>query len=292
MSTEALRWAKNQTVGGPTPKLILKTLADYANEDALAWPSRSTIAYEAEVSVDSVDRWLPKLEALGLITKQTRFAGDSKVYTSSIYQLNLDAGNQKRRSRPGVGSRNLRPPSLVIQPELDFAAQPAEDCGQGGRTDAARVAADNAATGGRTGAATKEPHSEQKTPTPTEQPTLTLPEGRAGSILDREVERTPTTMRAGSAEERELRERTRRRLRRREPGEPTFETPTTSVFIAKDSEEWREWTRYRKPRIELGFRYYSEHGCNGREERTRWPPDYAAARHKSLATHSNARPDR
>ena len=120
---------------------MLLILADYANDKGYAWPSRATIADKGEISIDTVDRYLARLVELGLVTKQKRFHGNTKVYTSSIYQLKLEPGEQRSPKRSSNGSRKLRPPRLVIQPGMDLVADVAATCGQRNRPDAAGVAA-------------------------------------------------------------------------------------------------------------------------------------------------------
>ena len=110
MSMHAIHWAKLQKVGGPGPKCVLLILADCANDKGYAWPSRATIADKGEISIDTVDRYLARLVELGLVTKQKRFHGNTKVYTSSIYQLKLEPGEQRSPKRSSNGSRKLRPP--------------------------------------------------------------------------------------------------------------------------------------------------------------------------------------
>lgn len=126
MSMEALTWAWSQTVGGGRcDKLVLLALADYADENWQSFPSRRRLAERAECSVDSVDRALKRLEAAGLIGPPQRRPHDRGGLSSNLYTLLWDAHPP---------SRNLRPPL-------------AADCGQSGRTHAATLAAQAAATG-------------------------------------------------------------------------------------------------------------------------------------------------
>jgi hypothetical protein len=67
MSGEAIGWAKKQACGGRGPKDVLKTLADYADENGFAWASISTLARECEASERTVQRDLRHLEDMGLL---------------------------------------------------------------------------------------------------------------------------------------------------------------------------------------------------------------------------------
>lgn len=74
MSIELVARAKKAKLGGDsTAKLLLIVLADYANDDGMAWPSVKTLTDEVEKSDRTVQECLRKLERLGLIRK-----GDQK----------------------------------------------------------------------------------------------------------------------------------------------------------------------------------------------------------------------
>lgn len=75
MSIELVAKAKKTRLGGDsTAKLLLIVLADYANDEGMAWPSIATMANEVEKSERSIQLLLRKLEKQGLISK-----GDQKL---------------------------------------------------------------------------------------------------------------------------------------------------------------------------------------------------------------------
>ena len=75
MSIELVARAKKTRLhGDSTAKLLLIVLADYANDDGMAWPSVATMAAEVEKSERSIQLLLRKLEKQGLIRK-----GDQKL---------------------------------------------------------------------------------------------------------------------------------------------------------------------------------------------------------------------
>jgi len=104
-----------------------------------------------------------------------------------------------------------------------------------------------------------------------------LDSGSGGSL--------PAIIKADSPEERELRDRTRKRLRCRERGEPTFETPRSTAFVHKDSDEWRAWLEHKgKPSMHSSV--YPQGA--GALMPSRWPPGAEARpsppRHESGAS--------
>lgn len=68
MSIKAISWAFDQQTGSPTTKLILIKLADNANDDGECWPSQKYISKHTELSRESVNRHIKKLEASKLLT--------------------------------------------------------------------------------------------------------------------------------------------------------------------------------------------------------------------------------
>lgn len=75
MSIELVAKAKKTRLhGDSTAKLLLIVLADYANDEGMAWPSVKTMAEETEKSERSIQLLLRKLEQMRLIRK-----GDQKL---------------------------------------------------------------------------------------------------------------------------------------------------------------------------------------------------------------------
>ncbi|GAA1029725.1 MULTISPECIES: helix-turn-helix domain-containing protein [Amycolatopsis] len=95
MSVQALRWAAEQEVGGPMPKLVLYALAEHANRDGYTTTSLATLARETEASRRTVQRGLDTLVEQGLIARTRRQRGTG-ADTSSEYRLMLN--------RPGDGA--------------------------------------------------------------------------------------------------------------------------------------------------------------------------------------------
>jgi len=88
MGFRAINWAWKQRVGKPSAKLVLATLADYANDDGKCWPSLRTIETRTEFSRDSVLRAIRFLKSKNLLIVIRRRNG--RLALSNIYQLNYN----------------------------------------------------------------------------------------------------------------------------------------------------------------------------------------------------------
>lgn len=89
MSVAAVRWAAEQTAGGPMPKLVLLVLAEHADRHGRATTSVATLARETEASERTVRRALDTLTDRRLLARARRQRGTG-ADTSSVYWLNLD----------------------------------------------------------------------------------------------------------------------------------------------------------------------------------------------------------
>lgn len=80
-----MAWAVKQKTGDPVSKLLLLTLANFANEDGKAWPSINRLVRDTEISKSTVIRKLEQLEAAGLIARKPTYREDGghayNVYT-------------------------------------------------------------------------------------------------------------------------------------------------------------------------------------------------------------------
>jgi DNA-binding transcriptional ArsR family regulator len=84
MSIAALNWVKgmHKTRIKPTPRSVLREMADFADEQDECWPSVETLSNCTSLSERAVQEALRVLEAAGLITTFQRYR------TSSRYRLN------------------------------------------------------------------------------------------------------------------------------------------------------------------------------------------------------------
>ena len=109
MSIWAVNWAFHTEVAPPVHKLVLVALANFADDEDLAWPHVETLAGMASVSTRTVQRALKALEEAGLIERSMGLAAGARGglrRTNSVYRLNVPDDLSRRRgvrtARPGV----------------------------------------------------------------------------------------------------------------------------------------------------------------------------------------------
>lgn len=98
MSIHAVAWAIKTRVGDPALKVLLISIANYADENNRAWPSQKRLAYDTEISERSIRRKLVELEELKLISIEARRHPSGEVATSVI-TLNT-SGQFDRKQEP------------------------------------------------------------------------------------------------------------------------------------------------------------------------------------------------
>lgn len=98
MSNEAQAWAsKLDIVLGSSTRFVLMALANFANDDNLAWVARRTIVRYTELSLATVTRALRELEARGLIEREERTRDNGSRTTDMI---RLIVGSSPRAAAP------------------------------------------------------------------------------------------------------------------------------------------------------------------------------------------------
>lgn len=118
MSFQAIAWAWEQVTGSPGRKAVLMSLAQFADERGICWPSQAYVATYTEQSPRTVREHLAALEAGGFIERRARF-GKNGQQTSDIIRLRLEKPSARR----------LQPVSLdgiatgeAMDPPANFAA--------------------------------------------------------------------------------------------------------------------------------------------------------------------------
>lgn len=85
MSFQAMAWAARQNVGDPAAKWLLVTLANFADEHGVCWPSLNRLAADTELSRATILRKIEYLCERGLIRREQKptKAGKYNEYTLS-----------------------------------------------------------------------------------------------------------------------------------------------------------------------------------------------------------------
>ena len=119
MSVQAIGWALSVKTNSPSSKLVLVTIANYADENGFCWPSQGLIARQSEQSIDSVQRRLKELVKAGLLECKIRRR------QSSLYQLLMPEITKKPQSAASTSSmpeqnthKPLKPQNPFLKPQL------------------------------------------------------------------------------------------------------------------------------------------------------------------------------
>ena len=104
MSLEAITWAFRQQLT-PSEKLVLLTIADFADDQNKCWPNQTTLSKRTGLSRQTINKKLATLEKEGLIKREARW------HTSNMTHLNID---ETPRTKPKSKSKPKKhaPPTL------------------------------------------------------------------------------------------------------------------------------------------------------------------------------------
>ena len=93
MSFKAEHWAVHEARGlKPLERLLLLVLAEHADDRDCVWSSQDRLAHMVGTSPSTLRRCLARLERLGLLTHENRWAMDESTDTlrmTDIYQLHV-----------------------------------------------------------------------------------------------------------------------------------------------------------------------------------------------------------
>ena len=111
MNFKAAHWAVHE-VGGlkPLERLLLLVLAEHADDRDCVWSSQDRLAHMMGTSPSTLRRCLGRLERLGLLTHEYRWAMDESTDTlrmKDVYQLHVGAA--PNWAAPGDNSQGSRP---------------------------------------------------------------------------------------------------------------------------------------------------------------------------------------
>lgn len=103
MSWAATSWASKVKTGSPAIKLVLLTLANFADDEGYCFPSQKTLAEITECGERSIRRYLDKLESMGIIRRVRRHREDGSRTSDGVY---LCMGNLPAKLATGqIGHR-------------------------------------------------------------------------------------------------------------------------------------------------------------------------------------------
>lgn len=133
MSVKAVTWALEQRVHDPRAHLLLINLANFANDEHKCFPGQPLLAERIGRSVDTVQRLLKKLIALGFIESERR-NGSLGYRSSNLYRLKIEVSvglipppssskNPKPQNR-GIGSESQSRNSAEPKPQLHAEPKP------------------------------------------------------------------------------------------------------------------------------------------------------------------------
>lgn len=106
MSVHAIAWALDRDVSATGAKFVLVALANYADENGIAYPSQARLAKLTSQSERAVRGHLATLEKQGFIKRAHRHAKNG-ARTSDIYELSYRQNLPQAESATGKKRHNL-----------------------------------------------------------------------------------------------------------------------------------------------------------------------------------------
>jgi hypothetical protein len=115
MSVQALTCAFAIRGLGPSEKLVLLALANFANEEMRCWPSQERLADDTELSARTVWTALQSLETKGVLSRQARKRADGSR-TTDVFTLHfaLTITSEPTRNICEAESQDLRVPLAAV----------------------------------------------------------------------------------------------------------------------------------------------------------------------------------
>lgn len=99
----------------PTPKIVLISLCDFANDEGICFPSLATLANKASVQKTNLTYILKTFEILKVITRETR-KRENGSNTSTVYYIkNIENSNQKEYKKTYQNVKKYKPKSQSEQ---------------------------------------------------------------------------------------------------------------------------------------------------------------------------------
>ncbi len=134
MSWQATAWVSTVEAGGPSGKLLLYALANYADEHGKCWPSDARLIADTELSERAVRDWKRKLEEAGLLAIERRRTAGGTFQADEI-RLAM-GGRPPANSAGGATGKSCRdhrqmvpepPANGAVPPTPPYKAEPSEE---------------------------------------------------------------------------------------------------------------------------------------------------------------------
>lgn len=111
MSIKVTTWVWEEAAASGADLLILLAIADTANDEGVAWPSKASLLRKTRVGANTLDRRLKALRDAGLLLREER-AGTSNLYRLPVPWVHVMAvpTSPNRAPSPKVGSPRLGDP--------------------------------------------------------------------------------------------------------------------------------------------------------------------------------------
>ena len=123
MSWQATAWAAEQACGGPTGKLLLYAIANYADERGECWPSDARLAADTELSTRSIQSWKQKFAELGLVEIEPRGHREGRA-AFDVIRLRLGERPEGFSGGRSAGGEGERPEEFSGGRGADLAERP------------------------------------------------------------------------------------------------------------------------------------------------------------------------
>ena len=102
MSVRAIKAVKEHSRSEHGARLVMVFLADAAQNDGVAWPSRETLAKDANIAAGSVSRHITELEALGELEVREYKRGRTRLNCYRLRLPGLDDVDYARLEEHGI----------------------------------------------------------------------------------------------------------------------------------------------------------------------------------------------
>tara|TARA_Y100001963_G_scaffold67773_1_gene94428 strand:+ start:6541 stop:7131 length:591 start_codon:yes stop_codon:yes gene_type:complete len=116
VSLEAITWAFRQQLS-PSEKLVLLTLADYADDEDKCWPKQTTLADRTGLTRQTVALKLKSLEEMSFIKRIPRKHTSDLIFIHctipACYKIELSKNNVKPQTKTATRkARTFQPPTI------------------------------------------------------------------------------------------------------------------------------------------------------------------------------------